>query len=97
VPSLVDQFNRQADAPFELRMSGVMTERVYEDTIRGYDFAKRIAGDRGSGPAAKHLGRDRHAGRRDPRGGVQPLWLAAPRTSRWSTWASLIVRSRTSA
>ena len=26
-------------------MSGVMTERVYEDTIRGYDFAKRIADD----------------------------------------------------
>ena len=26
-------------------MSGVMTDHVYEDTIRGYDFAKRIAGE----------------------------------------------------
>lgn len=26
-------------------MSGVMTDHVYEDTIRGYDFAKRIAED----------------------------------------------------
>ncbi len=26
-------------------MSGVMTDRVYEDTIRGYDFSKRIADD----------------------------------------------------
>ena len=26
-------------------MSGVMTDRVYDDTIRGYDFSKRIAGD----------------------------------------------------
>ncbi|MFH0797319.1 MAG: glycoside hydrolase family 38 C-terminal domain-containing protein [Candidatus Omnitrophota bacterium] len=26
-------------------MSGVMTDRVYEDTIRGYDFSRRIAGD----------------------------------------------------
>jgi len=26
-------------------MSGVMTERVYRDTIRGYDFSKRIADD----------------------------------------------------
>jgi alpha-mannosidase len=26
-------------------MSGVMTEHVYEDTIRGYDFSKRIAVD----------------------------------------------------
>jgi alpha-mannosidase len=26
-------------------MSGVMTDHVYEDTIRGYDFSKRIAGE----------------------------------------------------
>jgi len=26
-------------------MSGVMTDRVYEDTIRGYDFSQRIADD----------------------------------------------------
>ena len=26
-------------------MSGVMTDRVYDDTIRGYDFSKRIADD----------------------------------------------------
>jgi len=26
-------------------MSGVMTDRVYDDTIRGYDFSRRIAGD----------------------------------------------------
>jgi alpha-mannosidase len=26
-------------------MSGVMTDRVYEDTLRGYDFAQRIATD----------------------------------------------------
>ena len=26
-------------------MSGVMTDRVYEDTIRGYDFSKRLAED----------------------------------------------------
>jgi len=26
-------------------MSGVMTDHVYEDTIHGYDFAKRIAGE----------------------------------------------------
>jgi alpha-mannosidase len=26
-------------------MSGVMTDRVYEDTIRGYDFSQRIAAD----------------------------------------------------
>jgi alpha-mannosidase len=26
-------------------MSGVMTDRVYEDTIRGYDFSRRIAAD----------------------------------------------------
>ncbi|MHB0939032.1 MAG: alpha-mannosidase [Armatimonadota bacterium] len=26
-------------------MSGVMTDHVYEDTIRGYDFAQRIAGE----------------------------------------------------
>jgi alpha-mannosidase len=26
-------------------MSGVMTDRVYEDTIRGYDFSQRIAND----------------------------------------------------
>jgi len=26
-------------------MSGVMTDHVYEDTLRGYDFSKRIAGE----------------------------------------------------
>ena len=26
-------------------MSGVMTDRVYEDTIRSYDFSRRIADD----------------------------------------------------
>ena len=26
-------------------MSGVMTDRVYEDTIRGYDFSQRLAAD----------------------------------------------------
>ena len=69
-------------------MSGVMTDRVYEDTIRSYDFSRRIAADEVR-ERWQDLGRaDRHAGRGHRDRACSMRWAGRAPTSRWPTWDS---------
>ena len=63
-------------------MSGVMTDHVYDDTLRGYDFSRRIADHEVQARLRKAAGCDRYPGRGRGRGGVEHVGLAAHRYRR---------------